>query len=195
MKMMTPWWRRASAWALAIALSLPGAGCRAGADGTADNEAQQLTPGGARTVPPWEERHFDPATLRVGDRFHDLVVVDREVRRVFEDSVWAGHYRFAGEITVRGTFERHFDWPEPAALCFWITEPDQVQRIPDFAPDTWTAPDARTWFCFSNPALAEELLGPGDAPREATIVVDDYLSVREFSDVFDTARLVRVTAR
>jgi hypothetical protein len=150
-----------------------------------------LTPGGATSVPPAEARHFDAATLDVGDSFLGLRVVDVDVRRAFDDSVWVGRVRFAGDITVAGVYQRHFDWPGPDALCFHVRD-DATGAIPAFAPDAWTSPNMKVWFCFTNTNLARELLGSGEKPVDATVVVDDYLVVREFSDVFDTARLVRV---
>jgi hypothetical protein len=112
---------------------------------------------------------------------------------VFEDSVWVGRVRFAGEITLSGVYQRHFDWPEPEAFCFHVDD-TAVAAVPAFAPDSWTSPARKVWFCFTNPDGALALLGDGDPPRSATIVVDDYEVLREFSDVFDTARLVRVEA-
>jgi hypothetical protein len=151
-----------------------------------------LTPGGAVTVPPAGARHFDPGRLAVGDTFLGLRVVERDVRRVFDEAVWSGRVRFAGEITVSGVYHRHFDYPEPAELCFRVDDEAEKNRIPAFAPDEWTSPNEVTWFCFTNGGAARRLLGPGDVPRRATIVIDDYTVLREFSDVYDTARLVRL---
>jgi hypothetical protein len=156
--------------------------------------AGELTPGGATAVPAATARHFDPGALQAGDSFLNLQVTSRDVVRVFDDSVWAGRVQFAGEITVTGEYRRHFDWPEPEELCFHVSAPASVQRIPAFAPDEWTSPNRQDWFCFTNPELALALLGPGEPPVRATIVVDEYTVLREFSDVFDTARLVDVVA-
>jgi hypothetical protein len=128
----------------------------------------------------------------VGDTFLGLRVVDVAVHRVFEDSIWAGRVRFAGEIAVTGVFQQHFDYPEPEELCFHVDDAASRDRVPGFAPDVWTAANQKTWFCFTNPEQARARLGVGDPPLRATIIVDDYTVLREFSDVFDTARLVDV---
>lgn len=150
------------------------------------------TPGGAERVPPREPRHFDPGTLSIGDTVLGLRVVRLDVARVFEDSVWSGSVQFAGEITLTGTYEQHFDYPEVDAVCFQITDSESINRIPEFAPDPWTSPNQRTWFCFTNAGEVRVALGSGTEPRTATVVVDDYTNQRIFSDAFDTARLVRV---
>lgn len=152
-----------------------------------------LTPGGAAAVPEATARHFDPGSLRVGDRFMGLVVTDMEVVRVFDDSVWSGRVQFAGEMTVSGVVQRHFDWPNPEALCLHVAG-ESVAGVPDFAPDSWTSPDAKVWFCFTDTERARALLGPVETPLRATVVVDDYTVRREFTDTYDTARLVRVEA-
>jgi hypothetical protein len=171
-----------------------GAGRGASAVGGSGGEGVGLTPGGAEGVLPVEPRHFDPGAIAVGDTFLNLRVTARDVHRAMDDSVWVGRVRFAGLITVTGEFRRHSDWPEPEALCFNVGTRSSIQRIPDFAPDSWTSPNAITWFCFTNPGQVQAALGDGARPVRATIVVDDYLVVREFSDVFDTARLVEVVA-
>ncbi|HSJ25329.1 MAG TPA: hypothetical protein VK929_11700 [Longimicrobiales bacterium] len=184
-----------------LALSAVGSGCDGSedarsarpADDPAPADTVTLTPGGAREVPPATERHFDPGSISVGDSLLGLVVREREVMRVFDDSVWAGRVHFAGEITVTGIYQRHFDWPEPDALCFHVDD-SSVQAVPAFSPDSWTSANAKVWFCLTNPERAQALLGSGETPVRATVVVDDYAVLREFSDVFDTARLVRVEA-
>jgi len=160
----------------------------AGSDGQPDDATSQPAPT-ATTA-----RYFDPGALRPGDSFLDLRVSEVDVRRVFDDSVWVGRVVFDGVVTVTGEYRRHFDWPEPDALCFFVTAPASIARLPEFAPDSRTGPGQQTWFCFSNPERALELLGDGARPLRATIVVDRYMAIREFSDVVDIARLVEVVA-
>jgi hypothetical protein len=164
-------------------------------DAGAPRQPGDGTPGGAHSVPPALPRHFDPAVLAPGDTFLGLRVAAVQVQRVFPDSVWAGRVRFHGRIRVTGTFRRHFDWPEPAELCFFPDVPASRARIPAFAPDAWTSADGITWFCFTNAGDVGRALGDGSEPVRATIEVDDYLVVREFSDVYDTARFMGVVSR
>lgn len=165
--------------------------CGSGDVGSERDRSDPTPIAGADTLPP---RYFDAGALRPGDRFLNLRVAEVDVRRVFDDSVWAGRVVFDGQVTVTGEYRRHFDWPEPAELCFFVTAPSSIARVPEFAPDAWTGPGQQTWFCFINTELAQELLGDGERPVRATIVVDRYASLREFSDVYDTARLVEVVA-
>lgn len=165
--------------------------CGSGDVGSEPHRSDPTPIAGADTLSP---RYFDAGALRPGHRFLNLQVAQVDVRRVFDDSVWAGRVAFDGQITVTGEYRRHFDWPEPAERCFFVTAPSSIARVPEFAPDAWTGPGQQTWFCFINPELAAELLGDGERPVRATIVVDEYVSLREFSDVYDTARLMEVVA-
>lgn len=134
---------------------------------------------------------FDPATVATGDTVAGLRVVHVDVERVFEDSVWVGTVHFEGELAVEGVYQAHFDAPEVNAVCFHV-DAGSAMRLPRFLPDTRTRPRPITWFCFSNPEVAVELLGPPEEPRHAGIVVDRYRLVREFTDAWDLAELVRV---
>jgi hypothetical protein len=141
-----------------------------------------------------EDAEFDPGAVAVGDSVGGLEIVALDVRRVFDDSVWAGRVDFRGRLRVDGVYRRLFDYPEPAALCFHVRG-DARKRVPRFTPDNWTGPNRQTWFCFTNDDVARTLLGDGAVPVEATVVVDRYSLIREFSDIFDMADLVEVVAR
>jgi hypothetical protein len=165
--------------------------CAAGTDAPRPPDAASETgapPAGGRLAPTGE---FDPARAGAGDSVGGLEIVAMDVRRVFDDSVWAGRVEFRGRLTVDGVYQRHFDYPEPAALCFHVLG-DAVERVPHFVPDQWTSTNRKTWFCFDNEGRVLELLGGGETPLAATIVVDGYRLIREFSDVFDMAKLVEV---
>jgi uroporphyrinogen-III synthase len=91
-------------------------------------------------------------------------------------------------------YQPHFDYPEPPALCFHVTDSASIARLPRFAPDRETVPGGKNWFCFTNADSARALIGPPPTPREATLVVDDYIVRRYFTDAYDTARLLRVVS-
>ena len=135
--------------------------------------------------------YFDPGAVAAGDTVAGLSIAAMDVQRVFEDSVWTGSVRFAGEVELTGVYQAHFDYPEPAEACF---HPDSASaaRIPRFEPDAWTSANGKTWFCFDDAASAERALGDPHAYRWASIVVDDYRLHRAFTDAYDVARLVRV---
>lgn len=138
--------------------------------------------------------YFDAGTIAVGDTILGLRIDSLDVQRVFEDSVWSGDVRFQGEIEVSGIYQAHFDYPEVNALCFHLDSLSAL-RIPEFAPDRWSSPNGKPWFCFSNEQHARDLLGPPDSTRWARIVIDQYHQTRHFTDAVDAATLVRVLSR
>jgi hypothetical protein len=95
-----------------------------------------------------EDAEFDPGAVAAGDSVGGLEIVALDVRRVFDDSVWAGRVDFRGRLRVDGVYRRLFDYPEPAALCFHVRG-DARKRVPRFTPDNWTGPNRQTWFCFT----------------------------------------------
>lgn len=133
---------------------------------------------------------FDPGVVVPGDTVGGLVVAAKDVQRVFDDSVWAGSVDFEGELILQGVYQPHPDWPAATALCFHVTDPASIARIPAFVPDGWTGADGKAWFCFENAEPALALLGPPQPPRELVVAVDDYRLWRVFSDGYSTARLV-----
>jgi hypothetical protein len=136
---------------------------------------------------------FDPGAVEPGDTVLGLVVVSKDVQRAEAiDSVWVGNVVFEGDLVLQGVYQPHFDWPEVATPCFHVTDPASMARIPRFEPDSWTSPNAKTWFCFSNPDVALELLGPPEEPREMVIALGRYQLSRHFSDVYDTGELVEL---
>ena len=136
---------------------------------------------------------FDPARIQQGDTFLGLRVAAKEVH-LLPDTVWSGEVRFSGELQLSGVYQPHFDYPEPSALCFHVTDSASIARLPRFAPDKETVPGGKHWFCFTNPDSARALLGAPPTPREATVVVDDYIVRRYFTDAYDSAHLLRVVS-
>ena len=160
--------------------------------------SRDAAPGGGRRA--WRGRRgatgdspppnrFDPSRLRPGDRFMGLEVVSRDVSPYLEDTSFVGVVRFRGEVALQGTLRPH---PEQQA---------GAQPFPCFYPDSLSAlrlprfpKDARiVWFCFTNQADAERIIGDVTIPREASVIIDDHQTVRMFTDAYDTARLVRVS--
>ena len=138
------------------------------------------------------ENVFDAGTLEIGDTVVGLSVVSKDVERVFEDSVWVGEVEFAGDLVVQGVYQPHPDWPSVTAACFHVNDPASAARVPRFLIDERTTQTMKTWFCFSDPAIAVEMLGSPEQPRELVIAVDHYRVSRHFSDVFDTAELMEL---
>ena len=135
---------------------------------------------------------FDPGAIQPGDILLGLTVVSKDVQRVTEDSVWVGDVLFEGDLVLQGVYQLHFDWPQVAVPCFHVNDPGSAARIPRFAPDSWTSPGIKTWFCFSNPEVALEMLGAPEQPREAVIAVDRYQVWRQVTDVWDEAGLAEL---
>lgn len=130
-------------------------------------------------------QEFDPATLRVGDRVLGLRVAQANVELAL-DSTHVGEVRFAGRVRLRGTPRWHPDHPAVNAPCF------EVDSAGAASLPRWPLDRRRVWFCFDNADEAARWLGPPRAGRSVAIEIDDYRTVRHPSDVFDTARLVRV---
>jgi hypothetical protein len=128
---------------------------------------------------------FDPATIRPGDAVAGLTVSRVDVQRAY-DSTLVGNVRFGGEITLDGTLRPHHDFPENRSYCFDV-DSSSVARLP-----RWPADTRRVWLCFSNDERAAQLLGAPGATRRVRVVVDDYQTVRHYSDAVDEAMLVRV---
>jgi hypothetical protein len=131
---------------------------------------------------------FDPGALQRGDSIDGLRVARVDVWRPAGGG-YVGSVAFDGEITVAGRYQAHFDYPEHQAICF-VVDPATAHRLPRFPQD-----ERYVWFCFQNQEVAATLLGPAGSTGTATIVIDDYTTRREYSDVYDTATLVDVLHR
>ena len=131
-------------------------------------------------------RVFDPSTLRVGDRVLGLRVAATNIALAL-DTTHVGEVRFSGRIQLRGTPVRHPDHPEVDLPCFEV-DSSSVNVLPRWPRDE----RRRVWFCFDHEDEAARLLGPPRDGAQVTIEIDDYQTVRRYTDAFDTARLVRV---
>jgi hypothetical protein len=97
--------------------------------------------------------------------------------------------RFSGQAEVTGSYRAHFDYPEVKQPCFWV-DVESWGKLPRAQGDTRIV-----WFCFENAAQAISQLGALGTQARATIVVDNYTTNLQQSDVWDTARLVRVVKK
>lgn len=179
-------WARSLLLAAVVACSESTAG---GSDGESSTDDQVPLPGDP--VPPADAR-FDPAELRVGQQVLGLTVASVDVRPAPDlDFGYIGEVAFKGEVTVSGRYRAHPDYPQPGAdyLCFFV-DAESVVRLPRFRGD-----ERYPWFCFTNREVALEELGPMEAEGAATVVIDDYRTVRRPTDAFDTATLLRVLSK
>jgi hypothetical protein len=126
---------------------------------------------------------FDPLVISAGERVGAMTVREVQVSPSIVDGEPVGWVRFSGEVEMRGRIAPH---PEGGDLdlCFF---PDRrsAALLPRMRHDT-----RRVWLCFANPVRAREELGFEDG--QAVLLLDDYRTVAERSDVVDSARLVRV---
>jgi hypothetical protein len=140
-----------------------------------------------RAAPPTQ---FDARTVRVGDTIGGLRVAEVNVQPVATSGAGvAGSVRFSGEAELKGSYRRHFDYPEVKAPCFWL-DVESWAKLPRAQGDT-----RLLWFCFENDAEAVKQLGEIGTEVAATIVVDNYTTNITQSDAWDTARLVRVVRK
>ena len=96
-----------------------------------------------------------------------------------------GIVRFQGQATISGSTIPHFD-SEVDALCFEIGA-ESAEKLPRFEND-----QRRPWLCFENDGEIRKLLGQPAERRRVTIVIDDYQTVHQYTDTFDTARFIRI---
>ena len=134
---------------------------------------------------------FDPATIREGDVVAGLRVGRVDVTDAGSDFGWVGTVRFLGEMTISGEKRPHHDFPEITTVCMNV-DSTSAAKLPRWPNDSRTL----SWLCFENQEDAIRMLGPSTAAREPiTVVIDVYQTPRQFSDVYNTARLVRVVTR
>ena len=121
-----------------------------------------------------------------------LTVVSTDLSRALEDSVWVGSVVFEGDLVLHGVYQQHPDWPQIDLPCVDVVQRPSAERIPHFPVDVYADPDAKTWFCFDDPAIALELLGSPEQPREIVIALGRYRVQRDLADAFDTAELAEL---
>jgi hypothetical protein len=155
-----------------------------------DAEAPTVAPDAPAVVA--TAREFDPATIQAGDTVLGLTVVAADVTRALVDSIWVGAVVFEGDLVLHGVYQQHPDWPQVELPCMHVIQPPSIGRVPRFPADPYDGPERKTWFCFDNPEVANELLGAPTPPREIVIAVDHYRAQRDLSDGFDTAELAEV---
>jgi hypothetical protein len=181
-------YRLAAVVAAATLMSCTGAGDtrRADSASTPVDSATRPSPVDSRTITDTLAIVFDPATVKVGDTLGTLRVARVDIARAADDMGYVGNVRFDGEVTISGERMNHPDFPDIKEVCMRI-DSASVVRLPRFPGDT-----RRSWLCFENRPDAERQLGPAGTRGALTVVIDRYQTVRHFSDVYDTAMLIRV---
>lgn len=133
------------------------------------------------------QNRFDPSAVAVGDSVLGLRIESLDVQSSLVDSDgWVGIVQFEGKRLLSGEHRRHPFDSELDELCFF---PDDVsaKKLPVFPNDERTS-----WLCFTNQEEARAMLGHPSDHGTATIEVDRYLYYYTHSDVYNTARLLRV---
>ena len=133
---------------------------------------------------------FDPATIREGDRVGAFRVARVDITDAGGDYGRVGTVRFLGEVTISGAKRPHPDYPDITTVCMDV-DSASAGRLPRWPRDSRT----QSWLCFENQEEAIRLLGPAGTREPITVTIDTYQTPRQFSDVYNTARLVRVEER
>ena len=134
---------------------------------------------------------FDPATVKEGDVVGGFRVARVDITDAGGDYGHVGTVRFLGEATISGEKRPHHDFPEVTTVCMDV-DSASAAKLPRWPNDSRTL----SWLCFENQEDAIRMLGPAAPEREPiTVVIDVYQTPRQFSDVYNTARLVRVVTR
>jgi hypothetical protein len=125
-----------------------------------------------------------------GRRVGTLQIADVKVQPAPASPVGSsGSIRFKGELQLTGQYRAHYEYPEKQEACFW-PDVQEWRLLPRANGDS-----RAIWFCFSNKDKAIKLLGPLGTESQATIVVDNYTTNLATSDVWDTAKLVKVVSK
>ena len=130
---------------------------------------------------------FDPAAIREGDTVGDFRVARVDVTDAGGDMGLVGTARFIGEMIISGHKRPHPDYPDVTTLCMDV-DSASAARLPRWPGDART----QRWLCFENQEAAIRMLGPAGTREPIRILIDTFQTPRQFSDVYDTARLVRV---
>lgn len=133
---------------------------------------------------------FDAEAVNVGDRVAGLQIADKKIQPAPQSRIGVtGSVTFKGELQLTGSYRAHYEYPQVKEACFWV-DPSEWHKVPRVQRD-----DRLIWFCFTNKDQAIQQLGALGTNARATIVIDDYTTNVERSDVWDTARLVRVVKK
>ena len=130
---------------------------------------------------------FDPATIREGDMVGAFRAARVDITDAGPDFGHVGTVRFIGEATISGELRPHHDYPEVTTLCMDV-DSTSAARLPRWNNDSRT----RWWLCFENQEEAIRRLGPAGTVKPITVLIDVFTTPRQFSDVYNTARLVSV---
>lgn len=132
----------------------------------------------------------DANALSIGDAVAGLRLAEKRIEAAPASPLGVtGSLSFDGEIELTGSYRAHFDYPDVREPCFWVDLRDW-EKLPRVKGD-----ERLKWFCFENDADAIRQLGALGSETRATIVIDDYTTNLQQSDVWDTARLVRVVKK
>ena len=192
---------------VALCVLATAAACGSPPEREADGRATAGAPGSAVTAPaidsapdsiggPAESAPtlpgilFDPATIREGDVVAGFRVGRVDITDAGGDIGRVGTVRFLGEATISGEKRPHHDYPEVTTVCMDV-DSASAARLPRWRSDSRTI----SWLCFENQEDAIRMLGPSGNREPVSVVIDVYQTPRQFSDVYNTARLVRVVNR
>lgn len=123
---------------------------------------------------------FDADSVKPGDQLGAFKV--KQVRRPPDDHAVS----FDGEAELNGKY-MVLDNDQQKVPCFFV-DSTHYGRLPRATTDSRIL-----WFCFENAAEAGRQLGSAQA--HATIVIDNYRTSLAVSDVWNSARLMRVISR
>ncbi|HJQ35933.1 MAG TPA: hypothetical protein VKB93_02230 [Thermoanaerobaculia bacterium] len=117
----------------------------------------------------------------MGETVNGWTVVRSDIRSDPTESGWIGEVDFAGQATLPGTFQKHFDTD---ALCFFVDESDRG-ALPRFSNDV-----RKPWFCFTNDADVRNVAKEG---MHAHIRIDSFLYRYSHTDVVNGTKFVSLS--
>jgi hypothetical protein len=132
---------------------------------------------------------FDGEKTKAGDRVANMTIVEADiaVSEAIPEYGPIGTVKFSGETEVSGTFEYVKDHEYLGEALTFTADEDSAARLPRLRND-----QRKVWFVLENLEEAKSMLGSVAEKGTAVIVIDDYVIRYEPTEVWNTARLVRV---
>jgi hypothetical protein len=133
---------------------------------------------------------FDAMRAQTGNAIGTLRIASLDVQPATQTLVGVkGAIGLKGQLQLSGDYRAHYEYPVVKQACFYPAAEDW-KKIPRAKGD-----ERAIWFCFDNQEDAIKQLGALGTQTKATIVVENYTIKLDKSNVWDTARLVRVVTK
>lgn len=99
---------------------------------------------------------------------------------------------FKGEVEISGTYTYYDDEYDPLKneVCFNDLAEASKEKMPQFKGD-----DKDIWFCFENKEFARDGFKPKGSSGLATVVINKYTILNYGTEVWNTAKLIKILTK